>query len=351
MALIWRIRSAVGLLAGIILLVSSPAAWSNASRSLIGVGYYVDFDPNSWTAVRTEGQRLNWVITTNYTLAGTTGRLVGSHDGGIVSLARSRGGRVHFQVANLVGETYSTDLAHAVLTSPAAAIRAIASILQVMRDYAYDGVVLDLQNLVPSDRKALSEFVTDLAAQLHDRGRPLSVVVPARAAPAPRADADAYDLTALGRAADWIILRAYHDQRAAGPVGPLAPLPWVEAAIKYTVAHVPVSKVLLGVSLLGYDWPQQGTGESISMREALGRARRGGAELLWDDVAQAPYFTLFGRTVYFENARSVERKLSLAARYRLAGAAFWRLGCETPDLWTTASAYLRPQERTVSSTH
>ncbi len=350
MALIWRTRAAAGLLAGISLFVCAPAAWASASRSLIGVGYYVDFDPNSWTAVRTEGQRLNWVITTNYVFADPTGRLAGSHDAGIVSLARSRGSRVHFQVANLSGDAYDAGLAHAILTSPAASIRAIASILQVLRDYAYDGVVLDLQNVLPSDRKAFADFVSDLAAQLHGRGRPLSLVVPAKAAPASRPDADAYDLKALGRAADWLILRAYDDQRAAGPVGPLAPLPWVEAAIKNMIARVPASKVLLGISLLGYDWPQQGTGENISMREALGRARRGGAEIMWDELAQTPYFTLFGRTVYFEDARSVERKLSLAARYRLGGTAFWRLGCETPDLWTMASAYLRPQERAVSST-
>src|SRR5207247_2032260 len=149
-------------------------------------------------------------------------------------------------------------------------------LLQLLRDYADDGVVLELQNVLPSDRKAFADFVSDLAAQLHGRGRPLSLVVPAKAAPASRPDADAYDLKALGRAADWLILRAYDDQRAAGPVGPLAPLPWVEAAIKNMIAR--------------------------------------------------------------------------AAGYRLGGTAFWRLGCETPDLWTMASAYLRPQERAVSST-
>src|SRR2546428_8092212 len=106
----------------------------------------------------------------------------------------------------------------------------------------------------------------------------------------------------------------------------------------------------MGNILLSYYWPKQGTGKSVSMREALGRARRGGAEIMWDDLAQTPYFTLFGRTVYFENARSVARKLSLAARYRLAGAAIWRLGCETPHLCSTAGAYLRPQERSASST-
>src|SRR5207249_10888994 len=101
---------------------------------------------------------------------------------------------------------------------------------------------------------------------------------------------------------------------------------------------------------LGYDWQRQGSGAHSTMREARGRRRRGGAEIMWDELAQTPYFTLFGRTVYFEDARSVERKLSLAARYWLGGTAFWRLGCETPDLWTMASAYPRPQERAVSST-
>lgn len=347
MRLSWRIRTAAALLAVTFVFMTAPAAFSNTSRVLMGVGYYVDFDPNSWTAVRTEGDHLNWVITTNYVLADATGALAGSHDPRIVSLVRSRGSRVHFRVANLIGDRYSGDLAHAVLSRPAAAIRAIAGILQVMRDYAYDGVVLDLQNLVPADRQALTGFVKDLATQLHNRERPLSVVVPAQATF--RGASGVYDLAAIGQAADWIILQAYDEQRSAGPVEPIAPLPWVEAAIRSVAARVPASRVLLGIGLFGVDWPAQGTGENISMREALGRARRAGAPILWDEQAETPYFTVFGRTVHFEDARSIERKLSLAARYRLGGVAFWRLGAESPEMWSTAEAFLRPLVRTAST--
>jgi len=327
--------------------VAAPAAFSNTSRSLMGVGYYVDFDPNSWTAVRTEGEHLNWVITTNYAFADSTGALTGAHDSRIVSLARSRGSRVHFRVANLVDGRYSGGLAHTVLTRPAAAIRAIASILQVVRDYAYDGVVLDLQAVDARDRQALTDFVKDLATQLHDRGRPLSVVVPAQGIS--RGAPDAYDLAALGRAADWIILQAYDEQPVAGPARPVAPLPWVETVIRYAAARVAASRVLLGIGLFGVDWPASGTGETISMREAIGRANRVGAPILWDTLAQTPYFTVLGRTVHFEDARSIERKLALAARYRLAGVAFWRLGAETPDMWPTAEGFLSPLARTAST--
>lgn len=349
MVMISRIRVTAGVLAAVAMLAAVPSARSNTTRSLLGVGYYVDFDPNSWTAVRTEGHRLSWIITTNYVLADATGRLAGTDDPRIISLVRSRGSRVHFRVANLVAGAYSTELAHAVLAMPSASIRAIAGMLQVMRGQAYDGVVLDLQNVAPQDRQALTEFVTDLATQLHNHGRPLSVVVPAKSREATGTTTDAYDLAALGRAADWIIVRTYSEYRTTGPAGPIAPLPWVERAMAFTTARVPAGRVFLGVALFGYDWPLNGTGESISMREALGRARRAGAPILWDDQAQTPYFTLFGRTVHFENASSIERKLSLASRFGIAGAAFWRLGSETPDVWSTATAYLRPLERTASS--
>jgi spore germination protein len=335
------------MLALIVVFTTPSVALSNPSRTLMGVGFYVDFDPNSWTAVRLEGHRLNWVITTNYVLANPTGVLAGAHDPAIVALARSRGSRVHFRVANLVDDRYNAELARAILTKPAASIRAIASILQVVRDYAYDGVVLDLQSLAPTDRSALTEFVRDLATQLHNRSRPLSVIVPAR----PQEAADAYDLGALGRAADWIILQAYDEHPMAGPAAPIAPLPWVESAIRRSLAYVPASHLLLGIGLLGYDRPTQGTGEVISMREAVGRAQKAGATILWDEAAQSPYFTVFGRTVYFEDARSIDRKLTVAASYHLAGTAFWRLGAETPDLWTVAEAFLRPPSTAVSFTH
>lgn len=319
----------------------ASAGDATTARPLIGVGYYVDFDPNSWTTVRTEGHRFNWIVTTNFAFTDASGRLSGAHDGRIMHLARSRGIKVHFRVANLVRGAYDGAVIHTVLARPNTRLAAVASIVDALRTYTYDGVSLDLQNVAPADREAFTAFVKDLAGQLHAQGRTLSVTVPAAAGDS---RTSAYDLAALAQAADWIVVLAYREHDRAGPAGPVASLPWVERTIDAVTRAVPASKVLLAVAFVGYDWPQEGSGAVMSMREAMIRARRTGAEIQWDAVAQAPYFQAFGRTVYFEDTRSIDLKLSLAARRGLAGVAFWRLGYEVSEVWTTASAYLKPPQ-------
>ena len=79
------------------------------------------------------------------------------------------------------------------------------------------------------------------------------------------------------------------------------------------------------------------------MREAMNRALRRKAQVRWDHDARVPYFMTKTRTVYFENARSIEHKLDLATRYGLAGIAAWRLGQELDDVWDAVSTYAGSQ--------
>ncbi len=313
-------------------LLAAGAAPAQAVRPLAGVGFYVDWDPNSWSTVRAQGHRLSGIVTATFSLT-DDGRVRGRHDPRVVALARSRGARVHVRAAA------SADVTHRILVQPSLAGQVAAALADALREYNYDGVVLDLGVLPAADRTALVGLVDALAAGAHGRNRQVLVVVPVEDDGRP---AGAYDLAVLGRTADAVILRAYHDGRTAGPVGPVAPLPWVEGAVRAAASQVPLSRLLLGVALFGYDWPARGEGEVVSMREALGRAARAGVSVAWDGRAQVPYYRILDRTVYFEDARSVERKLALAAHLRLAGVALWRLGSESPDLWAAAGAWIRP---------
>ncbi len=53
-----------------------------------------------------------------------------------------------------------------------------------------------------------------------------------------------------------------------------------------------------------------------------------------------PYYRSGTRTVYFEDARSLQLKLALATREHLAGVAMWRLGLEDPSLWEMMGLYV-----------
>jgi len=299
-------------------------------------GYYVHDDPQAQETLAAHGQWLSWVITTSFFIGDGTGALRGRHDADVMRLARQRGASVHFRISNLVRGAFDPTVAHAILTDRGARARAVAEAVATAAAYGYDGVNVDLERVPPADRGALTAFVRELAAALRPRGVALTVAVPGKTGDdLSDPSSGAFDLAALARAADSLVVMAYDEHWDGGPPGPVASLPWVEAVVRYAISRVQPSKILLGVAFYGYDWPARGPGEGISMREAVRRSGQARVAILWDQRASVPFYRVGDRTVYFENAQSLARKLSLRSRYRLAGVAAWRLGHELPDVWDT----------------
>jgi spore germination protein YaaH len=331
----------VGVLASAAFAGTDPAAHSDRRASPVVVAYYVDADQESFTTLLTHGHRISWVITTNFILVDPTGRLDGVHDPGIVEVMHHRGSKVQFRVANFVRGDWSRAVAHGVLTQPRARDRAVARILRVLDEYGYDGVSLDLENVSPKDRAALSSFVAEVSAKVHARGKTVTIAVPGKTQDWRDSNwAGAFDLAALGRACDAVIVMAYDQHWSTSAPGPVAALPWVEEVARFAAREVGPHKVLLGLAFYGYDWPRRGPGVGVSMREAVNRAARLGAQIRWDPSAHVPYFKTRTRTVYFEDARSIEHKLGLAVRHGLGGIAAWRLGQELPQVWDAVGAYV-----------
>ncbi len=313
---------------------------------LIGVAY-VGNDLDSRNVLVARGHRLSAVITTNYNLVDMAGTLRGRHDPQMVELAHRLGMDVHFRVANYSRGRVRRDVVHAVLASPAPRAHAIAGILRVLDAYHYDGVSIDLENIPPGHRTALTAFVAELGAQVHRRGKALSIAVPGKTEDElDHAWSGAFDLAALGRICDFVIVMAYDQHTGTSGAGPVASLRWVQAVTQFATSRVDRRKILLGVAFYGYSWPRRGYGVPISMRRALRGAAAAGVRILWDEWNDAPYYRTRYRTVYFENAQSIELKVALAAQERLAGVSMWRLGLEDPDVWEMLGAYLgrRPAE-------
>src|SRR5438552_1551400 len=188
----------------------------------------------------------------------------------------------------------------------------------------------------------------EVSRKVHVRGKTLTIAVPGKTQDWPDSNwAGAFDLAALGHASDAIIVMAYDQHWSTSAPGPVAALPWVEEVAQFAAQEVGPDKVLLGLAFYGYDWPRRGHAVGVSMREAEHRAARSGARIQWDQDAHVPYFKTATRTVYFENARSIEHKLELATRHSLGGVAAWRLGQELPQVWDVVSAYGGPQHTNI----
>ncbi|HLQ64994.1 MAG TPA: glycosyl hydrolase family 18 protein, partial [bacterium] len=318
----------------------SPVFHQDPSLPLLGVGYMVD-DADSRAGLQRQGRYLNMVITTSFTLTDTAGTLGGRQNAEVVDLAHHMGMQVHFRVANSSRGRWGREVAYAVLTYPRARARAIANILQVLDGSDYDGVNLDLENIAPGRRTALTAFVTEVSAHVHQRGKTVSIAVPGKTVDELGQDwSGAFDLTALGRVCDFVILMAYDQHSGASGAGPVAALPWVEAVTQFATSRVEREKLLLGLAFYGYSWPRRGGGIPISMSRAVSRAADAKVPVLWDDRNLVPYYRSGTRTVYFEDARSLQLKLALATREHLAGVAMWRLGLEDPSLWEMMGLYV-----------
>lgn len=166
------------------------------------------------------------------------------------------------------------------INDPAARSQAILAI--TAEASGFNGVNLDFEGLGWNDtpeelskvRTDFAGFVKDLAASLHAAGKTLTLSLHPL-----NSDYPGYDYASLGQAADSIVIMAY--DYGTQP----EPLDKVEQAVTLALAQVSASKLYLGISAAS------------------------------------------------ESASSLAGKIDLAEKYRLAGAALWRIGIVTDDQW------------------
>ena len=118
-----------------------------------------------------------------------------------------------------------------------------------------------------------------------------------------------------------------------GPPMAVAPLNKVKEVVDYALTEIPGDKIYLGVPNYGYDWRLpfirgESKAEKLTNAEAVLRATEYNAEILFDEKAAAPYYYYtdkegYSHVVWFEDARSISKKLGLASSNGLYGLGYW----------------------------
>jgi len=271
----------------------------------------------------------------------------------------------------VINPGFDRAMARTLLRNPQAQERAAAYLAYLAHRDNYVGWQLDLEYIDPADRDRYSRFVAKVAARLHRDHRLLSVALvprfsdryPDPPAPLGRQPSHSanefrtgewgapYDFRAVGRAADFVTLMTYDHHGESDPPGPVAGYEWVEAAVRYAVARIPRSKLLLGIPFYGREWVlPSAPGETFKTRnlafpdaqELLGRP---GTASHWDDRWRTGWFEYRDasgqHTGWYEDSKSLAAKLQVMRRYQLRGFAAWRLGEEDPKFWVLQAPALR----------
>lgn len=234
---------------------------------------------------------------------------------------------------------FSNSLISAVINNPDATENLKNNLIGKITSYGYEGLDIDFEYILASDRDAFSAFVSYLAESIHSLGYLISVAL------APKTSAtqqgllyEGKDYKALGAAADFVLLMTYEWGYKYGPPMAVAPINKVREVLDYAVTEIPPEKIHLGLPNYGYDWPLpfvqgQTAATTIGNIEAVQIAINNSAIIQFDETSKSPFFEytypmpsgIQNHIVWFEDVQSYNEKFNLLTEYNLRGLSCWQI--------------------------
>jgi spore germination protein YaaH len=232
--------------------------------------------------------------------------------------------------------------------------------LRECKENGYDGINYDIEDVMWTDRDALSAMVKKTAGLLHANHLQVQIdVVPN--APGHAGETafgkwifeewrGAYDLKALGEAVDTLCLMTYDQNTHWTTPGPVGGWIWTTQNLEYALKFVPKEKLSLGISLYGYHWytgdPGLGkkdktpnpTADYISYPNTMYLRDTYGGKEQWDEDDHSPWFYIYRDQMrewfFYTNKRAFDDRYVLAKKNDLGGICMWVLGEEDPAIWS-----------------
>jgi spore germination protein len=239
-------------------------------------------------------------------------------------------------ITNLGEKNYSSSIAHALFTNPAAKSKLIQNIISTMKEKGFRALNIDFEYIAEKDKQLYNLFLETLVPIVKQNGFLVSTDL------APKTNdkqggpwAGAHDYALHGKIADFVVLMTYDWGYSEGPPNAIAPTPEISKVLDYAVTKIPRNKILMGFPLYGYDWTvpyKKGNkpAKLVSPQEANKIALATGSTVYFDNQAQVPFFTYQDNKgnqheVWYENEQSAQAKFNLVKKYQLRGIAYWAI--------------------------
>lgn len=211
----------------------------------------------------------------------------------------------------------------------------IAGLIADVKAYGIDGINLDIEGIRPAAGPHYVQFIRELSVSCRKEGIVLSVDTYV-----PSAYTAFYNRAEQGQVADYVIIMAYDEHTSGGEAGSVSSLSYVRDGIKNTLKEVPKEKLICGLPFYTRLWKEEAnavTCKALDMSSAAAWVTENQVETYWQEELGQAYGELNeGESKYriwLEDDNSLRLKLQEVRDHELAGAAYWRLGFETADIW------------------
>lgn len=225
-------------------------------------------------------------------------------------------------------------VADAILSNPEVQDRLIDNILATIQAKGYLGLNQYIQFIGPDNIKKIEVFIRKTSVRLKSEGLRYTITI------TPRVDVEGtevtyenIDLSNLSQYVDAILFVSYDWAYSFGPPAPESPINIVKEEINQVIKVVPTNKIVLGVSVIGYDWelpyvPGYTIANAITFNTAIQLAADHEVPIQFNNMASSPYFFYYSvdgslHNVWFKDARCIDTLTRLIPEFKLQGVSIW----------------------------
>ncbi len=244
-------------------------------------------------------------------------------------------GRIH-----LVAVCNSYSMSHMML-NPEYPFREalINDLIEAVEEYDYDGLQIDYELVLASDKENYLSFLDELASRIKElpptaktEKRIFSVAVAARTR---YLTEDAYDYNRITEIADSIFVMAYDEHWSNGAPGPVASFDWGKRVAEYAIEVIGTDKLVMGQPFYGRTWGDFNANRAYFHSGMERQIEENDVEKIEriDNILHYTYTIPLTVTAYFDDATSIEARSQMYKDMGINSTGFWCLGQEDPDVW------------------
>ena len=294
-------------------------------------------------------------------VADTNGNISSIASADYVSYAHKQNVEVWMTVRDFDGGISSEKESYELLSYTSRRETLITQLIAEALRVGVDGINVDFEKISDKCGEHYIEFIRELSVKCRQNGLVLSVDNYV-----PKSFNTQYDRKEQGIVADYVVIMGYDEYYAGSPeAGPVSSYNYVKEGITETLKEVPAEKVISGIPFFTRLWKEtpkteeelksdKGTNaeqysatvesDAYGMDNAQAVVKQAGVDTTWDKKAGQNYATWEADgskyEIWLEDSKSIEEKLKLMKKYKLAGTAEWSLGQESSDIWNLIQKYV-----------
>ena len=291
-----------------------------------------------------EAHGMNVIAPTWFSLTDNDGSFRSYASADYVERAHSYGLQVwgvwdNFNYKNETGQDVSS---YQILSSTEVRQRLTEQIVETAQGLGLDGINIDFESLTEECGEHYIQFLKELSVLCRKSKLILSVdnYVPFNFN-------NYYRLDVQGQILDYVIIMGYDEHwHGSGNPGSVASIEYVSGGLDKTLAQVPAEKVVNALPFYTILWKTEGaqvTDQYITLNNVDDFLKRMNVTAEWDETTCQNYaqWQADGVTyqIWVEDIESIRVKLNVMSSKGIGGAAVWRLGYGTAEVWELVRAY------------